>query len=182
MRSYSNWQPGVTDETGEEILALTKAIEFVLYRVTELTDVRRRVVCETGELGVIPNPLVRVELRSVRRQPMGPKLWVERKEVPNQSRVVVDVDSVPDDVHGAPELAAQEAKELDDVLRPDVPVVLEEVKVQAQPLALGTDRDGADGGDPIMATPALLDGSLSARGERSPDQRCEHEARFIEEN
>jgi hypothetical protein len=157
-------------------------MELALYPDPELTDVRCRVVRETGELRVIPNPFVRVLLGGVRGQSVSAELRMERKEVPNQPRVVVDVDSVPDDVHGTPELSAEKAKELHDILRPDVPIVLQQVEVQAQSMPPGADRDRADGRDPVMAIPALLDGRLSPRRECSPDQGSEHEAGFIEEN
>jgi hypothetical protein len=182
MGSYSNWQLGVADETGQEVFAPSEATELVVHFGAELTDVCRRVVCQTSELGVIPNAFVGIQLGGVRGQTVSPKLWVERKVVPNQSRVVVDVDPVPDDVHRTPELSAQEGQELHDVLCPGVSVFLKQLEVQAQSLASWADRDRADGGDPIMAIPAFQDGSLSPRRERSPDQRSEHEAGFIEEN
>jgi len=182
MASYSNWQSGVANETGKEIRTPAEAMELVVYLGAELINVGRRIVCQTSKLGVIPDPFVRVQLGSVRRQSVSPKLRIKRKEVANQPRLVVDVESVPDNVHGAPELSAQKTEELHDIFGPDVPVVLQQMEVQAQPLAPGADRDRADGGDPVMAIPTLLDGRLSPRRERSADQGSEHEAGFIEEN
>jgi hypothetical protein len=82
-------------------------------------------------------------------------------------------------VSGCSRLAASE---LHDLLRPGVSIFFQQVEVKAQSLAPMADRDHAYGRDPVMAIPALQDGSLSPRRERSPDQGSEHDAEFIEEN
>jgi len=84
---------------------------------------------------------------------MGPQMRVTGQEVPNQVRVVVNVDPVPDDVHWPPQLPAQEAKESDDVLGSDVPVVLQEGEVQAQSVPASTHRDRTYCGDPVVRIP-----------------------------
>ena len=170
------------NEGRQKVLAAAEALELILYGVPELTNVGSGIVRQTGELRVIPDAFVRVQLGSIRGQAVGPKFRVEGEEVSNQPRVVVDVDPVPDDVHRTPELSTQEAEELHDVLGSDVPVLLQQVEVQAQSVAPGTDRDRAYGGEPVMAIPAFLDWRVAPRRERPPHQGSEHEAGFIEEN
>ena len=172
----------MSNETREEVLAAAEALQLILYGVPELTNVGSSIVRQTGELRVIPDAFVRVQLGSIRGQAVGPKFRVEGEEVSNQPRVVVDVDPVPDDVHRTPELSTQEAEELHDVLGSDVPVLLQQVEVQAQSVAPGTDRDRAYGGEPVMAIPAFLDWRVAPRRERPPHQGSEHEPGFIEEN
>ena len=164
------------DEACQEILAAAQLLEFQVHSAAKVMCIRRREVCQSRELGVTPDPLVGIQFRSVRRKSVCFDTDVAGQVLPDTSSLVVDVAPVPDDVEGLLDLATQLSQELDDVVRAHVPVRLEKVEVEAESAPLRTQRDRADGRDPIMAVPALLDGRLPSRGKRAPDERGEHEA------
>ena len=83
----------------------------------------------------------------------------------------MDLDPVPDDIEGSLELATYEPKELDDVFSSNVLVVREQQEVEAERVPLGAEGDGADGRDPVVTIPALLDRCLAARRKGPADER-----------
>src|SRR5512134_1450932 len=126
MASYSNRRPRVADETSKEILAPPETREFAAHgRPPPRGSRDERTSCDS-------KPLRLGSARRVRGQPVGAEFRMERMEIPNQPRVIVDVDSVPEDVLGTPEQSAEKAKEFHGVLRPHVPIVLKQVGVQAE--------------------------------------------------
>lgn len=89
---------------------------------------------------------------------------------------IMDVDPVPDDRQRALDLTVQQPEEVDDVLRLRVSVVVEELEVEAETFTARADRYGADRGDAIMPSPALLNRRLTSWRERSAYERRQHEA------
>lgn len=166
----------MADEACQEILAAAQTLKFQLHSASKVMCIRRREVCESRELGVIPDALVGIEFRSICRKSVRPDADVASQVLSDTASLVVDVAPVPNDIEGPLDLATQLSQELDNVIRPHVPVCIEEVEVEAQSVSLRAQRDRADRGDPIVTVPALLDRGMSSRGERAPHEWGQHEA------
>ena len=164
------------NEAGQEILAAAQLFEFQLHGTAKVMCIRRREVCESPELGVIPDPLVGIEFRSICRKSVRSEAGVAGQVLPDTLSLVMDIAPVPDDVEGLLDLATQLSQELDNVVRPNVPVRLKKVEVEAESVPLRAQRNRANGGDPIVAVPALLDRGMSSRGKRAAHERGQHEA------
>jgi hypothetical protein len=163
-------------EARQEVLAAAQALEFHLHSTAKVMCVRRREVCKSRELGVIPDPLVGIEFRSIGRKSVRPDTDIAGQVFPDSVGLVVNVASVPNDVEGLLDLATQLSQEPNNVVRSHVPVRFEKVKVETESVPLRTQRDRADGGDPIVTVPALLDRGMPSRGECAPHERGQHEA------
>jgi hypothetical protein len=111
-----------------------------------------------GVFEVVPDALVRVELRSVGRESDEMQTRRVLQEflygVTSMNRTVVQED---DDM--AADLAQQMAEERRDLLALDV--VLVELAVQCAPETLRTDCDAGDGGDTVVAVPVGNDRCLA---------------------
>ena len=166
----------MADEAREKILAATQPVELPVHSPAKLVCIRGSEVREAGELGVIPHTLIRIQLRRVCREAVSSDVYVASQVLSYAPSLVVDVAPVPDDVEGSLDLATQVSQELDHIISSNVPVGLEQVEVEAQSAPLGTQCDRADGGDSIVAIPALLDGCLPPRRERATHERRQHEA------
>jgi len=164
------------DEACQEILAAAQLLEFQVHSAAKVMCIRRREVCQSRELGVSPHTLIRIQLRRVCREAVSSDVYVASQVLSHAPSLVVDVAPVPDDVEGSLDLATQVSQEPDYIISSNVPVGLEQVEVEAQSAPLGTQCDRADGGDSIVAIPALLDGCLPPRRERAPHERRQHEA------
>jgi hypothetical protein len=176
MGSYADGETRVSDEASQEILTSAQPLELPLHGPAELMRIRGGKVGETCELGVIPYAFIRVQLRSICRKAMRSDMYIAGQVLSYAPGIVVNVAPVPNDFEGPLDLATKVSQELDDVLSSHVSVRLKEAEVKAESVPLGAQRDGADGGDPIVAIPALLDGRLTSRSKGSPDQGGEHEA------
>ena len=131
---------------------------------------------------MIPNSLVRIQLGRVRWKAMSANAAIASQELPDDPRIVMDVDPVPDNRQGPLNLESEASEKSDDVFGVDVSVVLEELEVKTQAVTSWAHGDGADRRDSIVSIPTLLDWRLSPRRVGAAYQRCEHEAGFIEEN
>lgn len=125
---------------------------------------------------MIPNPFIGIQVRSIGRELIGFDTLVTVQELLHQSRGVVDVDPVPDNAQWSLQLPDKKPKEVHDILGSCVPVVRQQLEVEAQPISPGADRDRADCRDPVVARPALLDRGLPPRRIGPADQGREHEA------
>jgi len=163
-------------ETCKQILPPSEISELSLNSCSEVMNVTGRKVTEPGELRMVPDPLIGIELRSVGGKTVRLNVRVPGEELSHDSRVVVDVDPVPDDVQRPLNLAAEISKKADDVLGVNVSVVLEELEVKTKPVALGAYGDGAYGRDSVVSVPALLNRRLATGRERASSERREHEA------
>lgn len=164
------------NEASEEILASAQTLELHLHSPAKLLCIRGGEVCEARELGVIPHAFIRVQLRRICWEAVSSDLYIASQVLADTPTVVVNVAPVPNDVEGPLDLATQVLQELDNVISSHVSVGLEQTEVEAEPAPLGAQRDRADGGDPIVAIPALLDGRLSTRRKRASHERRQHEA------
>lgn len=74
------------------------------------------------------------------------------------------------------------AQESDDVRRLDRGIVGEQCEVEVEPGLLRTQRDTANGRQPVAAIPALQQRRVSLRSPGAPHRWRQHEAAFIEKN
>jgi hypothetical protein len=170
------------DKTSKKIFTMAQFLQFRGDGSAEVADVCCSEVRKPGKLRVVPHTFVWVQLWSVRGKSMSSDMAIAGQVLPHVSRMVMDVDPVPDDFERPLDLTTEEAKEPDYIFRVGIHVVVEELKVEAQAMPLGAECNGADRRDPVMTVPALLDRGLSPRRKCSPHQGCEHEAGFVEEN
>jgi hypothetical protein len=112
-------------ESCEFILPPAEVFELRLNCRSEVMYVSGRKVTKPSELRIVPDSLIGIQLRSIGRKTVGLNARVSSEEVSHDSRFVVDVDPVPDDVQGALNLTAKASEKRDDVFGVDVPVVLE---------------------------------------------------------
>jgi hypothetical protein len=166
----------MANEACEKILAAAQTVEFPLHSPAKFVRIRGSEVREARELGVIPHTLIRIQLRRIRREAVSSDFYVASQVLSYKPSLVVNVAPVPNDIEGSLDLATQVSQELDNVISSHVSVGLEQTEVEAEPAPLGAQRDRADGGDPIVAIPALLDGRLSTRRKRASHERRQHEA------
>jgi hypothetical protein len=89
---------------------------------------------------------------------------------------IVDFAAIPEDRQRTAELAKKKAEEFYDVFSTDIVIVRQQLKVQAQALLYGTQRDGADCRDSLSTVPAAVNRCFPARREGSTDNGSEHEA------
>jgi hypothetical protein len=94
----------------------------------------------------------------------------------------MDNDGVPNNRHGISYFPCQGLQELDDVGPPEVRVVLQQVIVPAQLLALWADADSANHRDSAMRVTDLIDRRHSWGRKGASDSRSHHEASLIYEN
>jgi len=125
---------------------------------------------------MIPNSFVRIQLGRVRGKAMSANAAIASQELPDDPRIVMDVDPVPDNRQGPLNLESEASEKSDDVFGVDVSVVLEELEVETESMALGAYGDGADRRESVVAVPALLNRRLPTRRKGASSERREHEA------
>ena len=141
-------------------------------------DVIGATVCEPS-FGVGPDGFVGVELRGVWREVFEMQPRKPATERPNpfsfvNAGVVPDHDDVPTEV------AEEVAKELADLVVPDVLGVA--LKVEADAPAPGSQGDARDHGDAIVSVAVMDDGRLAAGSPGLSHRGDQEEARLVDED
>jgi hypothetical protein len=94
----------------------------------------------------------------------------------------MDDDGVPNNRHGISYFPCQGFQELDDAGPPEVRVVIQQVIMPAQLLALWADADSGNHRNSAMGVADLIDRRYSWGRKGAPDSGSHHEASLIYEN
>ncbi len=129
--------------------------------------------------GVTPDCLDRIEVRGVRRQPLDDDPPTLSKPSLDQ-RCPMRLSSVPDEREATGQMSPQTLKEAQNLLTANVLRVLSPVETVSLPT--WSNRDGADGREPVATIPLTKDRCLASRGPGAPHNRLKHEAALIEED
>ena len=165
-------------ERTEEFLARAAALERQADFDIEIVDVVRDKVRQVCVLGVIPNLLNGIEIRSVRREPLELiGAWIELAQFARGSAVSVQP------IKDHKEIAAEQTMDLlDEGSDANVVEVLPHgLEVKPQTAELRRDGEASDDRQAIVPIPAVLNGRLAARRPSAPHDRLKHEARFVYE-
>ena len=94
----------------------------------------------------------------------------------------MDDDGVPNNRHGIPYFPCQGFQELDDTGPSEVRIVIQQVIVPAQMLALWADADSGNHRNSAMGVADLIDRCHSWGRKGAPNSGSHHEASLIYEN
>ena len=130
-------------------------------------------------LGLGPNVLVRIELRSIGGKVVQMKSSAAM-QIQTHGFVPMDLRAVPQEDNFASKVAQQQTEKLDDPLSVDVVPVAAEI--HADPLPGRGDRERGDDREPIVPIAMAKDRRLSDWRPGLSDVRGEHEAAFVEED
>jgi len=130
-------------------------------------------------LGMAPEHLYGIEIRSVRWQPLE-----HDPATLSQPRLnllcPMWLTAVPDESESVRQMSPQPLKESKHFCASDVMGILSPVKTKSP--STRCDRDRANGREPIAAIPLAQNGRLPARCPRTPDHRLEHKAALIDKD
>jgi hypothetical protein len=129
--------------------------------------------------GVTPDCLDGVEVWGIRWQPFDDDASTSSKPGLDP-RCPMRLSSVPDEREAMGQMSPQTLKEAQDLLTANILRVLSPVKTVALPT--WSNRDGADGREPVATIPLTKDWRLASRGPGAPHNRLKHEATLIEED
>ena len=132
-----------------------------------------------ASLGVCPNGLVRIELRSVGRKELEVETRVTATKRPHRF-ALVDRGIVQKDDQVAAQVAQEMVEEVADVALPNVVAVAAEVKSYLP--AHGADRDAGDDREAIVSVAVVDARRLTTRRPGPPQGRDQEEARFVDED
>jgi hypothetical protein len=139
----------------------------------------RGVIGKIPVLAMAPDHFHGVEIRSVRRQPLNHDPATLCK--PGFHLLCpMGLSPVPDERESLGQVSPQPLKESKHFCATDVVGILSPVKTK--PPSKRCQRDRANGGEPITAIPLAQNGRLPSRGPRTPNQRLEHKAAFIDKD
>ena len=153
---------------------------MVARRVRQGLGVGRREVGQGVAFEMTPEHLDRIEVRSVGRQEVMMQLAIALEEL-GDDLGSVGLRAVPNDEKRLLELTAQAPQEPHHPACREVGVG-EQGKVKSYPLPARRDRDGRNGGNLLMPSPAVEKNRRSAaRSPRPTDQRSHQKAAFVYE-
>ena len=157
------------------MLLFSKSTEFGNDAGAEMVGVNSREVREPGIFCVAPDSFVGIQLGGIWRKFGSDDSTMPAQKLPNGLGSVVDVAPIPNERHRTADLSKEKTQKFNDVLRTDVFVIRQELKVEPQSFLYGTQRNSADGGDSVSAIPAMMDRRLPARRKRAADHWSQHE-------
>jgi len=181
MKSKYNWQLGLANKRGEKISPTLQSRQLTRDSLSKVIFIDGGEVRETSVLGISPHAFVRVQVRGVAWQLLRDDARVLTEILPDDPGAIVNIAPVPNDCHGLAQLTIEKSKEPNDVVRVDVLVVRQQLKVQSESPPLGTHRDGADRRDTVSSVPTVVDRRLPPRCETSSHRGSEHKPGFVEE-
>src|SRR5450432_880143 len=137
------------------------------------------VVRQIAVLGMAPDLLDRIEFRGVSGQPLDADSISESLLQPASARPM-DLPAIHDQRDRMANPLKYPSNELLEVVSHDV--VVEDVEVESQPMAVWRDGERRDDRQPVVAIPAIEHGCFATRRPGASDHRLQHEARFVDQN
>lgn len=167
----------MSKEGAFEQVSFSGAIDGGDDRLLQMLDVIRNEVGQVGILGVVPNHLNGIEIRSIAGQPFHfqPRYVGFLEQAHGLAMRIVPIQ---DQDELAPQMAVDQVEKGDDVIEADV--VLMQLEVHTQTTPLGRHGEGGDDREPVMAIPAILDRCLPLRCPGTSHDGLKHEAAFVD--
>jgi hypothetical protein len=166
------------DAALQEILRTRQAADLLRQDVHELHN-RIRSSISQASLKMVPDSLIRIQLRGVRRERHEVKSRRPAQEFPHWL-ASMGIEIIQENDQVTANLAQKMAEEYRDFFPPDV--VLIKIAVERASITLMTDSNPRNGRDAVMAIPMMDDRRLTHRAPCLSDRGNQQEARFVEEN
>jgi hypothetical protein len=166
------------DAALQEILRTRQAADLLRQDVHELHN-RIRSSISQASLKMVPDSLIRIQLRGVRRERHEVKSRRPAQEFPHWL-ASMGIEIIQENDQVTANLAQKMAEEYRDFFPPDV--VLIKIAVERASITLMTDSNPRNGRDAVMAIPMTDDRRLTHRAPCLSDRGNQQEARFVEEN
>lgn len=168
----------MADATPQETLRARQAADLVGQNIHELGH-RVRPAVRQASLEMVPNSLVRIQLRSMRREGQEMKSPRAAQEFPHRF-APMGIAVIQKDDQVAADLTQKMAEERRHFFPLDV--ILIKMTVERAPIALMTDSNPGDGRDAVMAITMTDSRRPPDRAPGLPDRGNQQEARFVDEN
>jgi hypothetical protein len=172
----------MSDEGRQQVGSTLQPLQLLDQHTPQLSRILGGEVGEPTVLGVPPHPFVGVRLGGLAGERLRHDLRMVCQVGPHGPGAVVDVAPVPQDRHRAGDVPLQLLEGRHRVRAAGVRVVGPQVEVQPEPPALGADRPGAEGRDPVVPVPTPHDRCLAPWGQGAAHGRGEQESRLVEED
>jgi hypothetical protein len=169
---------GLTDATAQEILRAGQSSDLLGQDFHELPD-RVRPSVGQASLENVPDSLIRIQLRGVRRKGDEMKSRRPVQELPHRL-APMGIEIIQEDDQVAADLAQKMTEERRHFFSLDV--ILIQMAVQRAPITLMTDGNPGNGRDAVMAITMTDDGRSPHGTPRFPHGGDQKEARFVDEN
>ena len=169
----------MTEEIFEQLRTTSRATDFVPDRATDLGKIVRGKVSEPPILEMVPDLLLRLQLRRIRRQPDHVPVAM-RGKVAAHVPMPVRIPIVPEQHERSAEMASEMPEKVEDVWAADVLARIER-QVQGDAPAARRYDERAERGDLLMRTgPYRQHGSDSAQRPCAPEERRHQKPRFVQ--
>ncbi len=175
MKSDSEF--GLFEEGFQECLVGACLAQRRSHRLSKVQHVVGYEVRQIGILRVVPDLFVWVKFRCVSGKPLDHDTSTKSPLQSTHTRLV-NLPAIEDQRDRPSEPAKQVCDKFDKVVRDDV--VINDVKVEAQSLALRRDRKRRNGRQSVVPVPTIEHRSFATRGPSASHGRLQHKARFVE--
>ncbi len=159
----------MSEERTQQCVLQTCVTDRVSHFSAERENIVGDVVGQVCVLRAVPDLLNGVEIRGVGRKPLNLDTFGKTSQKAKGSGTV-NLPSIHDESDRAAQPPQDGLHERLEVVRNDV--VIEDVEIQAQPAALGRNRNGRDGGEAIATVPTVVDGCLPERSQQPAIEDC----------
>ena len=170
---------GCAEERMLEVGILALLMQGIENRLLQVLDVVGYEVRQAGVFRVVPYPLHGIQVRRVARQPLEVNP-IALGFTQQPSRFAMHAPAIPHENDRATQMPSQLFEKRHDVF--GAYVVVEKFKVHADSPRPGSERQSADGAEPVMSIPGVLNGRLAARGPSAATKGLQHEAAFVEKH